>query len=539
VYIKTLQKGKNGRLAYEFLFYHYLGPNNFGNMANAAKTKLSGTLYNGEKKRFTWETYVRIHTEQNSVLNGLNEYGYSGIDDSSKVHHLLKGIKTTELDVCKAQVMASPTLRDDVPATVELYSTFIKKIKAQNPQLNVSEVSYARKSGGGKGWGKRSSSGISNNFNGDVADRFFEKHEYHTLTPEQKNNLRLKRLKRGYVGNGQKFKDSKRHAKCSQSSIIKKLQCNLDSHADACVVGKEALIFNDFDREVTVSGYDPNAETNSLRTVSSALGYVIPETGNNVSLIVQQAISLPTLDHNLLSTMQMRLNDVVVNETPKFQSLEPTSLLHTISVRGDDVDDVLVIPLHLFGVVSCFPTFKPSQEEFETCPRYELTYQSPVYDPTVTLFSEQEASMTDSYGKLKPSGDSHPKRRQVCSLRQKEPEVEKLSVSYSDTLEKFQDLSIVLDDNTLIAEVKHNVNISDVNLSSIHATMRDNGGVDAATLANNFWIGIEAAKRTRLVTTQGGLRKIIHPSFNKRYKTNDRQLRYFCLPVILFTDTMY
>jgi hypothetical protein len=129
---------------------------------------------------------VHIHTKQHSVLNDLKEYGYSGIDYSSKVRHLLKGIKTTELDVCKAQVMDSPTLRDDFPATVELYSTFIKKIKAENPQLNVSEVTYARKSGGGKGGGKRGSSGISNNSNGDVAYRFFDKHEYHTLTPEQK-----------------------------------------------------------------------------------------------------------------------------------------------------------------------------------------------------------------------------------------------------------------------------------------------------------------------------------------------------------------
>jgi hypothetical protein len=192
VHIKPAQKGKNGRLAYELLFDHYIGPNNVGNMANAAETKLSSTLYNGDKKRFTWEIYVRIHTEQHSILNSLKEYGYSGIDDSSKFRHLLEGIKTTEMDVCKAQVMTSPTLRDDFPATVELYSTFIKQMKAENPQLNVSEVTYARKSGGGKGGGKRGSSGISNNSTGDVADRFLDKHEYHTLTPEQKNNLPLK-----------------------------------------------------------------------------------------------------------------------------------------------------------------------------------------------------------------------------------------------------------------------------------------------------------------------------------------------------------
>jgi hypothetical protein len=77
------------------LFDHFLGPNNVGNMANQADTKLTGTLYKGEKKCFTWETCVRIHTEQHSVLNGLKDYGYAGINESSKVRHLPKGINTT------------------------------------------------------------------------------------------------------------------------------------------------------------------------------------------------------------------------------------------------------------------------------------------------------------------------------------------------------------------------------------------------------------------------------------------------------------
>jgi hypothetical protein len=78
-------------------------------------------------------THVRIHTEQHSVLNGLKYYDYAGIDDSSKVRHLLKGIKTTEIDVCKTQVMASPSLRDDFAATVELYSNVSKHMKTENP----------------------------------------------------------------------------------------------------------------------------------------------------------------------------------------------------------------------------------------------------------------------------------------------------------------------------------------------------------------------------------------------------------------------
>jgi hypothetical protein len=69
--------------------------------------------------------------------------------------------------------------------------------------------------------------------------------------------------------------------------------------------------------------------------------------------------------------------------------------------------------------------------------------------------------------------------------------------------------------------------------------MRDKAGIDDATLANKWGIGIEEAKRTRLVTTQGGIRIMIHPSLTKRCKTNDRHLIYLRLPVIIFTATIY
>jgi hypothetical protein len=256
-----------------------------------------------------------------------------------------------------------------------------------------------------------------------------------------------------------------------------------------------------------------------------------------VLLIAHQSIFSPSLNHNLLSTMKMRLHDVIVNETPKFQSFKPTKLSHSISVRGDNVEDVLLIPLELHGVVSCLPTFKPTQLEFETCDRYELTYESPEYYPSDTAFNEQESSMMDSWGNVKVSGDYHPKRRQVCSLRQKEAEIKLLSSKYSDTSAKLQDLSSVIDDGTLLAELDDtNLNLK---ISLVKSEMRDKAGVDAATLAKNWGIGLEAAKRTRQVTTQRGIRRMIHPSLTKRYKTNDRQFRYRSLPVTMYTHKMF
>jgi hypothetical protein len=76
-YIKPVQKANDGRKANKLLFDHFLGSHKVGNTRSSADTKLNITLYNGEKKRFTWEMYVRIHTEQHAVLNGLKGYGYS------------------------------------------------------------------------------------------------------------------------------------------------------------------------------------------------------------------------------------------------------------------------------------------------------------------------------------------------------------------------------------------------------------------------------------------------------------------------------
>jgi hypothetical protein len=271
--------------------------------------------------------------------------------------------------------------------------------------------------------------------------------------------------------------------------------------------------------------------------VSAALGYNMPQSGKIVLLIAHRSILIPTLNPNLLSTINMRLHDLIVNETAKFQSLNPTNLSYSIIVRVDNVDDILVIPFELHGVVSYFPTFKPTQLEFETCDRYELTYESPEYDPSAKTFHDQEAGMMDLWGNLKVPGDFYPKRRQVCSLCQKEAEVKLLSTKYSDTSAKLQDISPVLDDGTLLTELDSIT--THLNVSLVKSEIRDKAGVDAVTLANNWGIGIEVAKRTRLVTTQGGIRRMIHPSLTRRYKKNDRQIRYHRLPFTMFTDTIY
>jgi hypothetical protein len=110
--------------------------------------------------------------------------------------------------------------------------------------------------------------------------------------------------------------------------------------------------------------------------------------------------------------------------------------------------------------------------------------------------------MKDSWEKLKISEDFHPKGLQVCSLRHKEVEIKFISAKYSDTSAKLQDLYAVLDCGTLLAELDCLTTTAELNMSLVNSEMRDKAGADAATLAKSWGLGIEAAKRTRLVTTQ-------------------------------------
>ena len=104
-------------------------------------------------------------------------------------------------------------------------------------------------------------------------------------------------------------------SRVSNSSVnINETSLELDSHADTCVVGRYCLIINDFDRPVTVYGYDRALGAKTYRTVSAVLEYIDPVTGQHYHLVIHQAIEIPHLDHHLLCPMQCEVNDVTVNQ---------------------------------------------------------------------------------------------------------------------------------------------------------------------------------------------------------------------------------
>ena len=62
--------------------------------------------------------------------------------------------------------------------------------------------------------------------------------------------------------------------------------------------------------------------------------------------------------------------------------------------------------------------------------------------------------------------------------------------------------------------------------------------VDSETLSKRWCIDRKKALNTVRRTTQRGVRTYLHPSLSRRYPTNDRMLRYRCLPHPVFSDTL-
>ena len=107
-----------------------------------------------------------------------------------------------------------------------------------------------------------------------------------------------------------------------------------------------------------------------------------------------------------------------------------------------------------------------------------------------------------------------------------------LHSSNSQTSSVLNEISPILDTRNLLLKcATHTVSdLSQNNKRNI---------IDHHRLANNWKIGPEMAKKTLKVTTQRGIRTMLAPTLDRRFKTNDKMLRYSRLNTNMYTDTMF
>ncbi len=67
----------------------------------------------------------------------------------------------------------------------------------------------------------------------------------------------------------------------------------LDSHASTCVLGRHALITLDYNRPVSVTGYDASLGTHTYKIISGVIGYTDPTTGRTLHLVINHTHTPP------------------------------------------------------------------------------------------------------------------------------------------------------------------------------------------------------------------------------------------------------
>ncbi len=295
-----------------------------------------------------------------------------------------------------------------------------------------------------------------------------------------------------------------------QRHIVKDVGCKLesnykttlelDSHANICVLEHDAVIILDYNQPVSIVGYDEPLGSKTYQTVSGVVAYDDPQTGRTLHLIINQAIHIPHLDHHLLCPMQCRVNDVTVKDLPKFLTTNPTDQTHALTMTDPNNPlQPVILPLTLRGVMSLLNVRTVTINEFNSqdYPRLHLTSETLTWDPTTNLYEQQENAMMDYSGNIAHDAAM---RGQVPTLI-----VNDLQLLTTDLADMTHDCNFhqVLTSHDLISSV-------DASLSG-HVRLRKAAPIDFMTLAAQWMIALEHAKKTVQLTPQRGVCTCLNP----------------------------
>jgi hypothetical protein len=225
--------------------------------------------------------------------------------------------------------------------------------------------------------------------------------------------------------------------------------------------------------------------------------------------------------------MQFCVNDVIVNNLPKFLAIDLTDQIHALTIKDpNDPLQPVILPLILRG--GLLLNVKPvTINEFNSheYPRLHLISETLTWDPSTTLFEEQETAMTNYSGNI------------VCDATVRRPFLT-LIVNEIHSL------------TTDMADAMHNCNFHQVLMSCIFISSVDtslNGHVwpcktapiDFKSHAARWMLSPERAKQTVQLTTQRGVCTCLNPMLAQQYLTNDQMLCYERLPHETITDTLF
>ena len=290
--------------------------------------------------------------------------------------------------------------------------------------------------------------------------------------------------------------------------------------------------------------------------VTALTAYDIPNTTETILLVLNEALYFGNkLLHTLLTPNQMRAAGLVVQDIPR--QFDPNST-HSIYLPGSEI----VLPLELDGIISFFCTRQPTQNEIETCARFDLT-ASARWHPYSGRFAEQEKACS-----VFDVPDRTPDERLVglatacVPIHRDDGDLAVRLIAKVHIHAENTNIEALQDDLNLSGFVMLRADGEDADRENIlgdepegkivAVDMRQAftlvaGATEAVSrrsiiapqdLALRWGIGLESAKLTLQATTQRGMRFSDGP-FTQRYRTRQSHLRYPLLRTKMYTDTMF
>ncbi len=155
-----------------------------------------------------------------------------------------------------------------------------------------------------------------------------------------------------------------------------------------------------------------------------------------------------------------------------------------------------------------------------------LTSETSTWDPTTTLYEEQEAAMINYSGHV------------VMTTRPLMGHINHLVINLLSSLTT--DQADVTDDKNFYDVLASHVQISIIETSlNGHIRSCKTTPIDPQTLAACWMISPERAKQTVIMTTQRGVRTCLNPTLSRQFPTNDQMLWYKCVLHTMFSDTLF
>ena len=154
-------------------------------------------------------------------------------------------------------------------------------------------------------------------------------------------------------------------SKTETSNGIHYSNCELDSHADSIVCGKNCVILNYTGKECDVTPYREDYESiKNVPIVTAGTAWQSPITGQKYILVFNEAIWMgDQMEHTLLNPNQLRHHGVKVQDNPTSH--------FPLSITTEDNE--FCMELSMDGTIVFAPTHTPTDDDLKNCPHIELT----------------------------------------------------------------------------------------------------------------------------------------------------------------------